>query len=154
MKRTRGSKHFDGDFDAFMAQFELHHAAQDGSLDQVKNLIAQGRDVNLFDELSLTPLHHAVEAGHLEVAQYLLDHGADIDAHDEAMAGNTPLANVAGECPPRVARFLIEAGADPLIPGWMRLTALDRAQDRKDEDGERILKLLLDAARRRKRSNP
>jgi hypothetical protein len=72
----------------------------------------------------------------------LLEAGADVNAHEEARIGNTPLRNVAGECSLAVATLLVDAGADPRIPGWMQLTALRKAEDRKDEEGQRVYALL------------
>jgi hypothetical protein len=46
---------------------------------------------------------------------------------------------------------LIAAGADPTIPGWMGLTALDRADDRDDLDASKIRVLLKGAVKRPKR---
>jgi hypothetical protein len=48
-----------------------------------------------------------------------------------------------------MAAILVEAGADPTIPGWMQSTALDRARDRKKEEGRRVYDLLLETAKRR-----
>ncbi|MCC6155295.1 MAG: ankyrin repeat domain-containing protein, partial [Candidatus Hydrogenedentes bacterium] len=51
---------------------ELHFAAQDGDINAVKQLLNEGHDPNLFDEISHTPLHNALENGHLEVCDVLL----------------------------------------------------------------------------------
>lgn len=106
--------------------------------------------VNRFDELGKTPLHYAVECGHVEVVGRLLRAGANVNAHDERRLGNTPLSDNARECSFEMARRLIEAGADPTIPGWMQLTAIHRAADRTDADAKRIQRLLEIAARKRK----
>jgi len=47
-----------------------------------------------------------------------------------------------------MAELLIEAGADPSITGWMGITAVHSAKDRKDDDGQRVFDLLSNAARR------
>ena len=126
---------------------KLHFAAADDDLEEVKRLVEEGFDVNAFDEgLSLTPLHYAVRGGHLGVAQYLLSAGANINAHDEEAIGETPLGDVAADCSYEVADFLIRAGADPTIKGWMQITALDRTSERKTEEGKRVHKLLMKAA--------
>lgn len=131
----------------FLLADRLHMAAEEGNLDEVKQLIQEGFQVNDFDELGMTPLHHAAEKGHVEVMRYLLDSGADVNAHDESRAGNTPLGEVAGNCSFEVAKILIDAGADPTIPGWMQLTALHKAAERKKPEGQRIYKLLKKAAK-------
>ena len=45
-----------------------------------------------------------------------------------------------------VAQLLVEAGADPRIPGWMQIAALDESSRREDSEGVRIHQLLIDAA--------
>ena len=129
---------------------QLHFATDDGDLERVKKLVEEGLDVNAFDEaLSLTPLHYAARNGHLRVMEYLLSVGADVNAHDKESIGETPLGDVAANCTYEVAELLISAGADPTIPGWMKLTAIDRSGERKKPEGVRVHKLLLDVAEKR-----
>lgn len=56
----------------------------------------------------------------------LLAVGADVKPM-MSVIGNTPLREVAANCSYEVAKILIEAGADPTIPGWMQITALHQA---------------------------
>jgi ankyrin repeat protein len=129
---------------------QLHFAAADGDLEKVRELVADGCDVNAFDDsLSFTPLHHAVKGGHLPVVSYLLATGADFNAREEHKCGNTPLGEVAGNCSYAMAELLVNAGADPTIPGWMQLTALDKARSRKSAEGRRVYELLLKAVKSR-----
>jgi len=93
-------------------------------------------------------LHFAAEAGHIEVADYLLSVGADPNRHDTSRIGNTPLAEVAKTCTLAMAKLLTDAGADPAIRGWMQLSALDRAEDRTDEEGKCVHAHLLEVAHR------
>jgi ankyrin repeat protein len=130
----------------------VHSAAQDGDVTRLRELVAGGHAVNAFDDLGMTPLHYAAQNGHYEAAQFLIQSGADVNAHDERVIGDTPLGKVAGNCSLQMARLLAEAGADPTIPGWMQLTALHRAKDRKRGDGPRVYELLLSAARSRRRA--
>jgi ankyrin repeat protein len=78
----------------------------------------------------------------------VLEAGADVNANDEARIGNTPLRAVAEECSLAVAAVLVDAGADPRIPGWMNLTALHQAEGRQDEEGQRVYALLKRVADR------
>jgi ankyrin repeat protein len=91
---------------------------------RLRELLAEGRSPNAFDEISKTPLHYAAESGHIDIMRVLLEAGADVNANEEARIGNTPLRGVADECSLAVAKFLVDSGADPRIPGWMQLTAL------------------------------
>ncbi len=127
---------------------QLHFAADKGDLNKVKELIEKGFDINAFDEdLSFTPLHYAVLGKHLEVIKYLLTNGANINANKEEKIGETPLGEVAANCSYEMAELLVNAGANPTIPGWMQITALDQARDRKKEEGRRVYELLLKTAK-------
>jgi ankyrin repeat protein len=127
---------------------ELHFAAQDGDVDKVSQLLNEGYQPNLFDELGKTPLHYAARDGHLEVMRLLIDAGANVNANDERVIGNTPLRDVVDNCSFEVAKMLVEAGADPTIPGWMQITALYLAQKLTTPEGLRVRRLLEDAAKR------
>jgi ankyrin repeat protein len=141
------------DFDAQMEREQLHHAAQDGDLNRVRQLIAEGFSVNAFDDdVHWTPLHYAATKGHLDVMKALIEAGADVNAHDEARIGNTPLGEVAGNCSYEVAKVLIDGGADPRIPGWMQITALQHSAERKRPEGVRVHELLRQATDRPRRS--
>ena len=136
------------DDDSWYERERFHFAASQGDLDEARQLIASGYDVNAFDDIARTPLHYAAAAEDLLMVQLLLDSGADVNAHDDANIGDTPLAKVAEVCSSRMAAILLEAGADPSIPGWMGLTALDRASKRTDSEGQEVLRLIREAMQR------
>lgn len=126
------------EFAATFQREQLHSAAQAGDLAAVDRWLAAKYPVNRFDEIGKTPLHYAIAQGHLDVVDRLLSAGADINAHDERWAGNTPLADSIETMSPEMVRKLLDAGADPTIRGWMQLSAIDRATQRKDADAPRI----------------
>jgi ankyrin repeat protein len=141
----------DGDEDDSFAEWRdvfekerLHFAAGRGDLPAVKELIAEGRDINAFDELSWTPLQHAAMHGHTDVVRYLI-----VNAHNEEKSGDTVLKRVAQTCSWEMAGILVDAGADPTIPGWMGLSRSTRASNEKRHEGPQVYELLLEAARRR-----
>ncbi|KAJ8307115.1 hypothetical protein KUTeg_015199 [Tegillarca granosa] len=69
---------------------DLYHEAGDGNLDNVKELITQGANVNNQDsEFMSGPLHVACKNGHNEVVKCLLKCNADVNLKDEN--GHTPL---------------------------------------------------------------
>jgi ankyrin repeat protein len=144
---------------------QLHFAASDGDLEKVKALLKEGYSINAFDDLSWTPLHCAAKENRIDVVKFLIDAGADVNAHHEKEIGDTALKLVVEEnCTLEMVKILIDSGADPTIPGWMTLTALDRVHDRiklnesrkrkkQKSDAERkevkeIYKLLLKTAKK------
>jgi ankyrin repeat protein len=140
------SHHFP--FEEVFEREQLHLAAQDGDVEEVKRLLNVGYQPTEFDELGKTPLHYAAERGYLEVIDVLIASGADVNAHDERVVGNTPLREVAANCSYEVAKILIDSGADPRIPGWMQITALHKARERTQPEGLRVRQLLEQAAER------
>jgi ankyrin repeat protein len=128
------------DFD----RYPLHYAALVGESAAVRDLLRAGQNIDEFDDFGKTPLHYAATEGHLLVVQQLLEAGADVNAADVRTIGNTPLGDVAGECSFELATILIDAGADPGVPGWMKITPLYRASKRSDEEGRRVHALLLE----------
>lgn len=58
----------------------LHHAARNGDLEIVKQLVSSGADVNATTDNSHFPLYCAAGHGHVETTQYLVEEGADLQA--------------------------------------------------------------------------
>lgn len=134
--------------DKWFEKERLHFSAQDGDLDEVKKLLGQGYSVNIFDETAYTPLHYAAMKGHAEVMKFLINAGADVNIYDVKNIGNTVLREVAGNCSFEIAKILMDAGANPNIPGWMQITALQKANQRNDPQGVLVHDLLLEYARK------
>ena len=134
--------------DDWFERERLHMAAEKGDLAAVKSLVAEGCDVNATDsDLAMTPLHYAAAAGHIDVVRFLISCGANVNAIDDATAGDTPLGHIAQECSLTMAKTLLDAGANPLIPGMMQITPLQRAERRQRPDGRQVYELLLRVAR-------
>lgn len=68
---------------------ELFSAAEAGDLGKVRELLAQGADVNTRGDKGLMPLHCAAYGGHVEIAELLIEKGADVNA--TSYLGKTPL---------------------------------------------------------------
>lgn len=99
--------------------------ARYGELDELREAMAAGIDVNVRSHGSATALLMASANGHLEVAQHLLDAGA-----------NTELANEAGNCPLHwaalnghlsVCKLLLEKRADTNARNEFKRRAFDEA---------------------------
>lgn len=103
-------------------------------------LLGRGLDSNTFrlGRAYLPPLHLTLEDDALECASILLDHDADINAKDD-FDGETALQSALVKMrSPRVARLLIERGADTR-------GALATAECYKQlEEADELIKLLKD----------
>lgn len=74
----------------------LHVAAKSGDVERIKQLLAQGQDINVRDENEATPLHWAVYAGHEAAARFLIARGADVYANETQLC-LLPLKSDAGK---------------------------------------------------------
>lgn len=90
----------------------LARAAQVGDAQSVKNLIAQGADVNARDAEGRTPLAYAARANDAEAINSLIGAGADVNARDCDRLGWTPLINAVHKYNAAAGRLLVERGAD------------------------------------------
>lgn len=128
--------------DDWFTREQLHRAAQDGDLKQIRRLLDAGFAPRPFDDLSYTPLHYAVVGEHYHAAVALLAAGAAVNAHEQDRIGETPLSLAVQGDYAEMVELLLRHGADPDIRGWMGLTARLRARRRKDDVGRQIAALL------------
>ncbi|MEQ9116257.1 MAG: ankyrin repeat domain-containing protein [Rickettsiales bacterium] len=91
----------------------LHIACQFGKVNEVKEFIASGVDVNALNNFKKTPAHLACYAKQKEILQLLIDGGADINIQDDF--GNTLIHVCAAIDDVEMAQMLIDRGADLTI---------------------------------------
>jgi len=126
----------------------LHSAAREGNVEMLAFLLKNGglEFIDQFDSLAFTPLTCAASEGQLGAMKLLIDSGANVNAVNVREIGNTALREVVGDGNIEVIETLLRAGADPHIPGWMQMTAVDKAKSQwenvKSERGQKILELL------------
>ena len=108
----------------------LHEAAKSGDLDEVKQLIAAGGNVDEKDVAERTPLSWAAGNGSPKVVKFLIEKGADVNARD--FTNTTPLlhAVLLADNNLEVVDLLVKNGADVNIKGDDGVTALDDATRR------------------------
>jgi ankyrin repeat protein len=114
----------------------LHNVMTEEQFDTVAYLIANGADVNIQNDVGITPLHLAA---YPENAKLLLDAGAVIDIQDNN--GNTPLHILAAEGREsyEVLEFLIQHRANKTLKNKEGKTALDIATNRNDRANMNLL---------------
>lgn len=108
-----------------------------------QRLIKKGADIN---KTGWTPLHYAATNGHVNVMTLLLDENAYIDA--ASPNGTTPLMMAAHYGTPSAVKFLLEAGADPLLKNDQHLTALDFANRASRTDSAAIIAAFIRGSRK------
>jgi hypothetical protein len=125
----------------------LHFAADDGDPELIKLLLLAGGSalLGVFDVTGCTPLHSAASSGHAAAVDLLIRAGSDVNARDMRKFSDTPL-DLAVKGPINQERFevirqLIDAGADPMIPTWCGMTAVERAAV-IDEGSAEVLAIL------------
>ena len=90
---------------------EIHDAALQGDLAQVKALLAKDPSLlNATGQNEKAPLHWAAQGGHLALAKYLISRGAAVDALN--IQKETPLVYAAENGHLKLAELLIARGAD------------------------------------------
>ena len=65
------------------AELALINAAENGNIEAVKQHLAAGTDVNVKDNIGLTPLHMAAGDGRKEVAELLIAKGAEVNVKNK-----------------------------------------------------------------------
>ena len=108
-------------------------AIKRGDLQDVRDLLDRGTDVNARDRHGQTALMLAAHAGHRQVVEALIAHRADLNATAKYGLNALMIALVAGHA--EVARLLADAGTDLLLrgtgaPGFAGKTAHDLAVER------------------------
>lgn len=61
----------------------LHEAARKNLVDEVKNLLARGADINEVSETGYTALHHSIAEKSIEVLIFLLNQNANVTIGDD-----------------------------------------------------------------------
>ena len=118
----------------------LAQAVSRDDVEEVRNLIARGEDVNGREGDRTTPLFIAVENGQLEIVQMLLDFGAKVNARSQQR--ETALMKMDDEATKELAELLIRHGAS--------VTAVDSAGDTPliivaGSARSEVIKALIDA---------
>lgn len=130
--------------------------AQNGNREIMELLLSAGGKsvLNDFDYSYRTPLMWAAETGDPEIVRMLIDAGADVNASDEIHAGtNALLEAVKRGGSYEMVELLVNAGANPTMPGFMGITAMSEAcrcvkfGTPSQEEALKVFALLEEAAK-------
>ena len=108
-------------------------------LDDAREMVARGEDVDQKDEDGSTPLFSAIENGDIELVRFLLDHGAKVNVRNDEK--ETPLMMIDDETPLDIVELLLQRGAKVNRVDSDGDTALIRAVDARAKP--EILKALI-----------
>ena len=116
-------------------RLDWEQAFTTGHTSELARLVREGHDIDSQDGYSQTALMRSAHAGQLHSVTWLIANGADLDHTAKFHLSALMLAVIGGH--DRVARALVEAGADTTItgtgaPGFQGKTAADLAEDRGD----------------------
>ena len=92
----------------------IHEAAAAGIEDRVRELIKSDRTLlNSYSHDGWTPLHLAVYFNQNQVAERLIEEGANLNAIAQNAQGVSPLHSALANQNVRIAKMLVQRGADP-----------------------------------------
>lgn len=115
----------------------LFSAARNGNIDQIRNILSQGLDINVSNRERETALHMAAAKGHYSTVIFLVKNGAYVKA--PTVKNWIPLHHAVRFRHPNIVKFLIGRGSSPYARTSDGLTAIDMANNVRDY---RILSIL------------
>jgi nucleoid-associated protein YgaU/mono/diheme cytochrome c family protein len=119
------------------SHLSLHYFVTKGDTKKLKQLIANGANVNETDSSGFTPLHLSAIKGHLPISKILLDNNAKLNPKDPE--GLTPLSWAALEGQKDVVEMLIKRGSDINTKDNNGQTPLEKAHQRGYPEVAKIL---------------
>uniref|UniRef100_UPI00398F700D myotrophin n=1 Tax=Pristiophorus japonicus TaxID=55135 RepID=UPI00398F700D len=90
-------------------------AVRNGDVEEVKNLVEKGVDVNKVQLAGRRAIHFAADCGQCEVLEFLIHMGAEINAPDKH--GITALLSAFYEGHLECVKLLVSKGADKTVKG-------------------------------------
>jgi uncharacterized protein len=90
-------------------------ASRQGDRATLARLVADGVDINVWDQHGRSALTFAASAGQLEIAKDLLAAGAWVDPHEDYDTYMSPLAEAAARGDIAMVALLLKHGADPTL---------------------------------------
>jgi len=108
-------------------------AASQGDCDTIRQMVANGCDIEAMDEGGFSPLRCAILDYQAEAVRVMLELGADPNARDISTNGFSPLDDAISltarnRMPERIeiVTLLLSYGADPTVRTWMDVNAIEQ----------------------------
>ncbi|TQR17791.1 M48 family metallopeptidase [Psychrobacillus soli] len=117
--------------DYYLSMTPLMEAVSNGEEEKVRDLIADGANLEDFDSEGTTSLHYAIYGDDLAIAEVLLDAGANPNTADEYTNALTAALDMENY---EMVSLLYEYGADPKIEDPLGYSALNRLGVYSEED--------------------
>lgn len=89
---------------------KIFKAVENNNLEELKDILSEGEDINSINASRSTPLHIAVNMDNIEIVKLLIESDANINAIDKSH--DTPLHISSRKGDLEIAKLLIESGAD------------------------------------------
>jgi ankyrin repeat protein len=132
---------YDGDLQALI---KLCDCDGSGDVEEARDLITRGINVDEQDEYQQTALHYAISSYNTDIVQELIRAGAVLDVKD--CDGDTALHSAAEEGFVAIVRELISAGAALDVKNHIGKTALQKAREGHREWSRADVVALLEEA--------
>ena len=126
--------------------WELRRAAEQGDVERLRELVADGVNVNSGDDLGETALHGAAGYGHADAVEFLLEQGASVKK--TGARGRLALHRAAESASARSVALLLAAGAKAHCPTFDRYTPLFCAIHHSRPSSILCVRLLIQAGAR------
>ena len=118
------------------AQMDIHTAARENNIEQLRQLIEHGAQINAVDARGFAPLHHAARQGHAEALELLL-RSRDILVNQRCQTGATALHLAAFNAHLAVTNALLDqVGIEPSLEDAQGDTPLSLAVAGMEENPE------------------
>ena len=106
----------------------INYYAQKGYINQIKQMISDGTDIDAISDVELTPLLSACREGEIETVEYLIMNGADVNFVGNTGKYNALIITALNEEELDIFEILIDAGCN-----W----------NQKNTDNEDFIDILL-----------
>lgn len=116
----------------------IYRFLQDDKVEELRELLSTGFDVDVGSSHGKTPLVSACEFGQLEVVKVLVENGADVNHKYDS----TPLSKAIEYGSLAIVEYLLQKGANPLQISWLSYRAFIKCCE---EGHVVIIKLFVEA---------